>query len=242
MWTPGIHGGTGLLAFRNGVPGLAGRELGPSSRASYNRRVGKTLQDNFPNGVNQRCDSGGGSARSRCGFASLFVMVALGTTINAFQEPYPRPFLVERVLCSWIDSRLHSAGVRIASRPMIRTMFSGGHTRVGMIPVKWSGNGAETIGEVFRGYSFESREKAAASAPTSRGGRCAYSCGPVWHVFCVWRLHGGVLQSLLRFLLGPSPHMCQISSTPHISPFKSLIRLLLISHGCQSAKVGVVAS
>ena len=42
-----------------GVPGLAGRELGPSSRASYNRRVGKTLQDNFPNGVNQRCDSGG---------------------------------------------------------------------------------------------------------------------------------------------------------------------------------------
>ena len=112
------------------VPGLAGRELGPSSRASYNRRVGKTLQDNFPNGVNQRCDSGGGSAWSRRGFASLFVMVALGTTINAFQEPYPRPFLVERVLCSWIDSRLHSAGVRIASRPMIRTMFPSGHTRV----------------------------------------------------------------------------------------------------------------
>jgi hypothetical protein len=44
------------------------------------------------------------------------------------------------------------------------------------------------------------------------------------------------LQSLLQLLLGLCSHMSDFIYSPHF-PFKSLIRLLLISHSCRSATV-----
>ena len=104
----------------------------------------------------------------------------------------------------------------MSSSPMMRTMFSRCHTRAGMIPVRWSGIGGNDRG--CRCYSFESREKAAASdANVKRRALCVF----LWACFVCGSRDASPwsLQSLLpvQLLLGFCSHMCQISSTPHIS-------------------------
>ena len=112
----------------------------------------------------------------------------------------------------------------MSSNPMMRTMFSRCHTRAGMIPVRWSGNGAETI-EVAVVIVSRVGRKRLHRTPTSRGGRCAYSCGPVWYVVRVTRLRGPCNRCCSSYL-DPAPTCVRFHLLPTF-PFQEFDQVAL---------------